>query len=443
MKKKYEIGIYCETLLPMSGGKVSVENKRFLGISGGKIAYSGAYRPALKKQCKKFIDGSGMAVLPGFVNGHTHLPMTLFRGLEDDVPFHVWLFERILPLEGQMVSKSFVKDGTELAALECIRFGVTTVNEMYFYAGETAAVLDKAGLRAIVSQTMADFPLPEDKDLGTDKFALVSALQKKYRNHSRIEAGYGPHAPYSCGDDLLKRVATESKGAPIHIHVSETKKEVDDSREKYGISPVERLDKLGILRPRTICAHCVHLSESDRETFARSGASAVYNPDSNAKLCSGIAPVADYIRRGIPVAFGTDGAASNNDLSMFGAMDLGTKLQKLAANDPLALKAADALLAATYGGARALGLDGVIGSLEEGKSADIVLIDLSHPHLQPVNDPISHLVYSAQGMEVDTVLCEGRLLLEKKKFRTLKEAPIYKKAATWRKKIAANLKKLK
>jgi 5-methylthioadenosine/S-adenosylhomocysteine deaminase len=440
---KFEIGIYAETLLPMSGGKMSVENKRFLGIKGGKIAFVGSYKPAFKKQCKKFIDGTGMVALPGFVNGHTHLPMTLFRGLEDDVPFHVWLFERILPLEGQMVSKAFVKDGTELAALECIRFGVTTVNEMYFYAGETAAVLEKAGLRAIVSQTMADFPLPEDKDLGADKFAIVAGLQKKYRNHSRIEIGFAPHAPYSCGDELLKKVADESGSAPIHIHVSETAKEVKDSQEKYGISPVERLDKLGVLRPRTICAHCVHLSENDREIFARSGASAVYNPDSNAKLCSGIAPVADYIKRGIPVAFGTDGAASNNDLSMFGAMDLGTKMQKLSLGDPLALKAADALLAATYGGARALGLEKVIGSLEEGKSADIVLVDLSHPHLQPVNDPVSHLVYSAQGMEVDTVLCAGKVLLEGGKFRTLKAEPIYKKAAAWRKKIAANLKKLK
>jgi 5-methylthioadenosine/S-adenosylhomocysteine deaminase len=443
VKKKFEIGIFAETLLPMSGGKMSVEKKRFLGINDGKIAYAGPWKASLKSQCKKFIDGTGMVALPGFVNGHTHLPMTLFRGLEDDVPFHVWLFERILPLEGQMVSRSFVKDGTELAALECIRFGVTTVNEMYFYAGETAAVLERAGIRAIVSQTMADFPLPEDKDLGADKFALVAGLQKKYRGHTRIEIGFGPHAPYSCGDELLKRVATESKGAPIHIHVSETAKEVKDSQEKYGISPVERLDKLGILRPRTICAHCVHLDAQDREIFVKSGASAVYNPDSNAKLCSGIAPVADYIKRGIPVAFGTDGAASNNDLSMFGAMDLGTKLQKLSLSDPLAMKAADALLAATYGGARALGLENVIGSLEEGKSADIVLVDLSHPHLQPVNDPVSHLVYSAQGMEVDTVLCEGKVLLEGREFRTLKAEPIYKKAESWRKKIAANLKKLK
>lgn len=428
----------------MAGGRVTVEANRFVGVKAGAIAHVGPWKPSLRAACRKFIDGSKMIGLPGFVNGHTHLPMTLFRGLEDDVPFHVWLFERILPLEGKMVSRSFVRDGTELAALECIRFGVTTVNEMYFYAGETALAIERAGIRAIISQTMADFPLPEDKDLGTDKFLLVEKLRKKYHRHPRIEIGFGPHAPYSCGDALLSRVAAESRkyGVPVHIHVSETAKEVAESKAKYGMSPVERLAKLGLLGHRVVCAHCVHLSERDREIFAASGASAVYNPDSNAKLGSGTAPVADYLKRGIPVAIGTDGAASNNDLSLFGAMDIGTKMQKLASGDTTAMKAADALRAATYGGAHALGWEDRIGSLEVGKRADIVLVNPDFPHLQPLTDPVSHLVYSAQGLEVDTVICEGSVLLEKGKFRTLDPASVYRRAEGWRKKIRAGLRKL-
>jgi 5-methylthioadenosine/S-adenosylhomocysteine deaminase len=287
--------------------------------------------------------------------------------------------------------------------------------------------------------------LPEDKDLGADKFAIVTALRKKYRGHDRIEIGLGPHAPYSCGDELLGKVAAYAREnrCPVHIHVSETAKEVADSREKYGISPVERLRKLGVLGPRTICAHCVHLDESDRKIFRESGASAVYNPDSNAKLASGIAPAADYLKRGIPLAFGTDGAASNNDLSLFGALDLGTKLQKLHRGDTTAFTAADALRAATYGGAEALGLAEVTGSLEVGKSADIILMDLDFPHMQPLHDPVSQLVYSAQGLEVETVLAAGRVLMEKKQFRVLDPAGVYRRAEGWRKKIQAALRRMK
>jgi 5-methylthioadenosine/S-adenosylhomocysteine deaminase len=443
--RRFDLGVRAGYLLPMRGGQVAVEEDRFLGIRGGEIVEVVPWKARLKTECRKFIDGREMACLPGLVNGHTHLPMTLFRGLEDDVSFHTWLFERILPLEARMVSRQFVRAGTELAALECIRFGVTTVNEMYFYAGETAAVLEKAGLRGIVSQTMADFPLPEDKDLGTDKFALVDGLRKKFRNSSRIEIGLGPHAPYSCGDELLRKVGRTARelGAPVHIHLSETGKEVEDSRNKFGMSPVERLEKLGLLGERVLCAHCVHLDEGDREIFRRSGASVIYNPDSNAKLGSGVAPIADYLKRGIPVSLGTDGAASNNDLSLFGAMDLGTKLQKLQQGDTAAFTAAQALSLATYGGAKALGLAHRIGSLEPGKRADFLLVGLDHPHLRPRNDLVSHLVYSAQGLEVDTVACDGRILLEKGKFRTLKPAAVFARAETWRRKIAKALQELR
>ncbi len=440
--KKFDLGIHADFFLQIAP-EVKIQKNWFLGITKGKIAASEPWK-GQHKHCKKIISEKDKLLMPGLVNGHTHLPMTLFRGLEDDVPFHVWLFERILPLEGKLVSKSFVQVGTELAALECIRFGTTTVNEMYFYAEETAKVLEKAGLRAIVSQTMADFPLPEDKDLGADKFALVDRLRKKFPG-PRVRIGLAPHAPYSCSDELLQKVRDAARNwqLPIHIHVSETKKEVEDSQKKYGLSPVERLEKLGFLSEHVHCAHCVHLSEKDREIFQRTGATVVHNPDSNAKLGSGIAPIADYVQRGIPVGLGTDGSASNNDLSIFGAMDLGTKLQKLVSGDTAAFTAAQALYAATLGGAKALGLDQETGSLCVGKSADFLLVNLNFPHLHPRNDLTSHLVYATQGLEVDTVAVEGKILLRKGKFTTLKEQAIYQRAETWRKKIAKSLEEIK
>ncbi len=440
-KKNFDLGVRAGYMLTMKDGRAEPLRDHFIGVKDGAITEVARFRPALKTASRKFIDGSGQACLPGLINGHTHLPMSLFRGVADDVSFHDWLFTRILPLEAKLVSQTFVRDGLELAALECIRFGVTTVNEMYFFAAAEAATLARAGLRAIVAQTMASFPLPEDKAVGTDKFAIVDSLRKKYARHRRLRIGYGPHAPYTCDDALLTAVreATAKNGAPVHIHLSETEKEVAEHREKHGVSPVARLERLGLLRAGTICAHCVHLDEADRDLLARTGASAVYNPDSNAKLGAGVAPVVDYLQRGIPVSLGTDGAASNNDLSLFGAMDIGTKLQKLVSGDSSAFRAEQALSAATWGGARALGLGELVGSLEVGKRADLILVDLRYPHLQPVHDLVSQLVYAAQGCEVSTTVCEGKVLFARGRFTTLSEKKIFAKAEAWRKKIQATL----
>ncbi|MGE3262152.1 MAG: amidohydrolase family protein [Bacteriovoracia bacterium] len=443
MKKvRFDLGVHAGTLLTMAGGKPIPAFDQFVGVKDGKIVEVGRYTPARKKESRKFLDGSHQVCLPGLINGHTHLPMTLFRGLEDDVPFHTWLFERILPLENELVSRAFVRDGTDLGALESIRFGVTTVNEMYFYAAEAAARLDAAGLRGIVSQPMAKFPLPEDKILGTDKFKLAGALAKKFRGHPRIEIALGPHAPYSCDDEMLRRVGAYARehSMPVHIHVSETEREVEESRQEFGKSPVQRLADLGVLGKRTFCAHCVHLDESDRRVLRQSGATAIYNPDSNMKLGSGISPVTDFLRRGIPVAFGTDGAASNNDLSVFGAMDIGTKLQKLANRDSTAMIAAQALRMATIGGAEALGIESRTGSLEVGKSADLILVDLRLPHLQPVYEAVSHLVYATSGLEVSATVCEGKLLYAGGKYLTLDVQDVLTRAASWQRKVSKSLK---
>lgn len=443
--KRFDLGIRAGRLLSMAGGEVREERDCFLGVKDGLIAEVAKFRASHKAASKKFLDASAEVCLPGFVNGHTHLPMSLFRGVAEDLSFHDWLFERVLPLEAELVSRDFVRDGLELALLECARFGVTTLNEMYFYAAEEAATLDRAGFRATVAQCMASFPLPEDKVVGADKLAIVDRLRAKYAGHPRIRIGLGPHAPYSCDDELLGSVRDYAArtGTPVHIHLSETAREVAESREKHGISPVARVNKLGLLRNGTICAHCVHLDGADRDVFQGSGASVVHNPDSNAKLGAGVAPVTDYLRRGIPVSLGTDGAASNNDLSLFGAMDLGTKLQKLNTASITDFGAADALRLATWGGARALGLGDVTGSLEPGKRADLALVSLDFPHLRPIHDLAALLVFSAQGCEVTTTVCEGRVLYHRGKYLSLDAKKIYAKAEKWRKKIRAVLEKRK
>lgn len=446
-KSKYEwdLGIQCEWLLTLSNGKCEPLSNMFIGIKKNKIDIIEKWNQSLKKKCKKLLVADHHVALPGFVNSHTHLAMSLLRGLEDDVPFHIWLFKRILPLESKLVNAEFVKLGTELSALECTRFGVTTVNDMYFYAQTSAEVWRAAGLRGVFSQVMASFPLPEDKELGNDKEKLFLNLKKKYDKESRISVALGPHAPYSCDDNLLKNVAVLSSqfDSKIHIHLSETQNEVEESQKKYSKTPVERLQDLGVLGPSTICAHGVHLSHKDQKIIKESGASIVYNPDSNMKLGSGIAPISSYLKENINVGLGTDGAASNNDLSLFGAMDVGTKLQKLANSDNTAMLAEQALALATYNGAKALGLEKSIGSLEPGKCADITIINLKFPHLQPIHNIVSQLVYSAQGLEVETVICDGRILFHKNKYNYLNEKQILTKSQKYTKKITNALEKIK
>ena len=421
---------------------MSVERDQFVGIKAGEICFIGSWKKSYQKSCKKFIDGKNKLVMPGFINAHTHLAMTLFRGIEDDVPLHKWLFEKIFPLEAKFVDRSFVRVGTELASLECIRFGVTTLNDMYFYADEAAKVLDGAGLRGYVNQTFISVPTPEDKDLGTDKEKIFRQLAKKYENHSRIKIGLGPHAPYTCEDSVFKDVARLSKefDALIHLHLNETQKEVSDHLKKHNKTPVTRMKELGVLTKKTALAHCVHMDEHDKKVLKETGVSIVYNPDSNMKLGSGVAPIPAYLKAGIPVAIGTDGAASNNNLSVISAMNIGTKLQKVANSDNTAMTAEEALRCATWLGAKALGLENLVGSLELGKRADLIFVDLNFPHMQPVHNLVSQLVYSAQGLEVDTVICDGKILMKHKKITALNEQEIMDRVEKVRKKISLEMK---
>jgi 5-methylthioadenosine/S-adenosylhomocysteine deaminase len=442
----FDLGIRAGHLLSMKGGRGDVQTDYFIGVKDGAITEVAPFNDSWVKSCKKFIDKKDDIVMPGLINGHTHLAMSLFRGFEDDRPFHEWLFESIFPVEGKLVNEEFVRAGVELSALECIQFGTTTVNDMYFFCNATADVIDKVGMRAIVAWPFIDFVVPDEKHLGDQAIpsrpARFKDFHDRYRPHPRIRPALGPHAPYTCSDELINQVTDLSKqySCPVHMHVCETRQEVEESIQKYGKTPVKRLFDLGAIHSNFIAAHGVHLQEEEIGLFQKTGASIVYNPDSNLKLSSGIAPIAKYRKAGVKVALGTDGAASNNDVSMFGAMDLGTKLQKVSNNSNTAMVALDALNLATYEGAKALGLGDLIGSIEVGKRADVISLRTDLPHVKPLYSVLSQLVYAYQGLEVDTVVCDGRVLMENGKHQTLDPTAVYKKVETFRQQVQATLK---
>ena len=445
---EFDIGIRAGRLLSMKGGSGEVDKDYFVGIRAHEIAAVEPFRAEHLKQTKKFIDATDQIVMPGLINGHTHLAMVMFRGFEDDRPFHEWLFDRILPLEASILDEEFVRVGTELAALECIRFGTTTVNDMYYFSEATADVLDQVGMRAIIAKPFIDFVVPDEKNLSNPLQTRSERFKKfhsQFKNHSRIYPALGPHAPYTCGDDLLKQVASLSQElkVPIHMHVCETVGEVKESAEKYGMKPVPRLEKLGLFDHQMIAAHGVHLDDADIEILKRKKVSVIYNPDSNSKLSSGVARIPKLRSTGVKVGLGTDGAASNNDLSLFGAMDLGTKMQKMMSPSSTIMNALDAINLATYEGAHALGLEKEIGSIEVGKRADIILLRTDYPHTQPLYSVLSQLVYSYHGSEVNTVICDGKILMEDQLHTTLDAASIYKRVDTMKLRVQEAHKKMK
>ena len=297
MKPRFELGLRVDWCLTMKNGSTEPVRNFFVGVNEGRITAARPFKPADRKACRKFIDRKNMVLIPGLINAHTHLPMTLFRGLEDDVPLKVWLFDCILPLEAALTSKAFVKAGTELALRECIRFGTTTVSDMYFFTAASADVWDKGGLRGIFTQAFADFPIPEDKVYGPDREKRFFDLRKKYRAHPRIDIGVAPHAPYSCSDETLRRMGELSRqeNCLLHIHVSEAAHEKPDSLEKYGEKPVHRLKRLGVLGERTVGAHSVHLDDDEIELYRETGTSPIYNPEFETRF--GCRPAAEISGR--------------------------------------------------------------------------------------------------------------------------------------------------
>jgi 5-methylthioadenosine/S-adenosylhomocysteine deaminase len=375
------------------------------------------------------IDARGRVVLPGLINTHTHAPMVMYRGLADDQALEDWLERYIFPAEAKTVAPAFVRTGTRLAALEMIKSGTTTYADMYYFEEEIARETKRAGLRAVLGQTIIGFPSPDAKT-PADALARTKAFIREFAGDPLITPAVAPHSMYLLDEKTLlasRDVAVASK-VPLLIHVAETESEVETSRRKYGASPVQFLDGIGFWAPTTVAAHGVWVSDEDVSTLARRKVGVSHNPESNMKLASGTAPVPKYLAAGVAVGLGTDGAASNNDLDMFEAMRQAALVHKLVTRDPRAVPAAAALEMATIGGARVLGMADRIGSLESGKRADLIVVRMDAVRQTPLYDPISHLVYVTRGDDVETTIVNGRVLMEDRRVTTLDEVAVLKEA---------------
>jgi 5-methylthioadenosine/S-adenosylhomocysteine deaminase len=372
------------------------------------------------------INATGSVVIPGLINTHTHAPMVLYRGLADDLPLQEWLEKYIFPAEAKTVSREMVRVGTRLAAAEMIESGTTTYVDMYYFEEEIARATKAAGLRGVLGQTIIQFPVPDAKT-PVEGLARAEAFIREFEHDDLITPAVAPHAAYTNDAKTLQaaRALATKYGVPLITHVAETSAEVKDSQAAHGgLSPVAYLDSIGFLGPRTLAAHAVWTSPEDIAILRNRQVAVSHNPESNMKLASGVAPVPAYLTAGITVGLGTDGAASNNDLDMFGAMRAAAFLHKVQSGDPRAIPAATALDMATIGGAKAIGMDKQIGSLEAGKRADVVVVSMTRPRQTPLYDPISHLVYATHGDDVRTVIVNGKVLMRDRRLTTLNEAAV-------------------
>ncbi len=436
--------------LIVSGGIIVTMDADRHVLENGAIAVKGdtitAIGPAAEVDASytsaRRIDARGKLVLPGLINGHTHSAMTLLRGLKDDVTLDEWLTRFIFPAEARNVNEDFVRWGTRLAALEMIRGGTTTFVDMYYFEDAVAQEAKSAGLRGVLGETVIDFPAPDNKTTAA-MLSYTENFLRKWQGDPLIHAAIAPHSIYLCSEKTLRDACALARKYHAHIliHVAETKKERDDSLAKNQLSPVAYLDRMGLLGPDVLAAHCIWVDESDRRILAEKQVGCVHNPSSNMMLSSGVAPVAEMRAQGVRVGLGTDGpAGSNNDLDMMEEMDLAAKLQKVSKTDPRALGAKDSLAMATIEGARALHMEVEIGSLEPGKKADLIVLGLEAPHAVPLYDVYSQIVYALKTSDVETVVIGGRVVLQGGKVLTLNEAEVIAKAREYAKKVQASLK---
>lgn len=418
----------------LSPGAIAIKGGAIVAV-GTPSELSSLYSP------KQRISRPRSVLLPGLVNTHTHAAMNLLRGIADDLPLMDWLTKFIFPAEGKNVSPAFVKAGTLLACAEMVRGGTTTFADMYYFESDVASAVDQCGMRAVLGETWLDFPVPDHKDLA-ESIAMTRAFLQKWKGHPRVIAAVAPHAPFTNSKESLvaaRDLALEFK-APLLIHLSETKDEQKQIAEKYGTTPAKWLESIGFLGPNVLAAHGVWCDADDLRLLAERNVGLAHNPESNMKLASGIAPVVAARKAGVAVGLGTDGVAgSNNDLDMWEAMDFAGKLAKVSSGDPTVLPARDLLRMATIEGARAMKLDDRIGSLETGKRADLIAVDLTRARTHPVWDLTSTLVYAAKESDVSLTMVEGRVLWDGVRVRTLDEAKVIREADEWRKKIAASL----
>ncbi|MDQ2920565.1 MAG: amidohydrolase [Acidobacteriota bacterium] len=415
-----------------------------VAVKGGRIVAVGTSRDIARSySAAQRVDAGGKIIIPGLINGHTHIPMTLFRGLADDLDLQDWLTKFIFPAEAKNVSEEFVRAGTRLGLAEMIRGGTTTYCDMYYFEDAIADETAKAGVRGVLGETVIDFPVADNKT-NAEAMAYVERFVQKWKGHELITPAIAPHAPYTVSEEHLKavRAFSDRTGAPIVTHISETKREVDDSLKARGASPIDYLSRIGFLNDRVIAAHVVWPNPGEIEILKRAGVGVVHNPQSNMKLASGVAPVPKMLEAGVKVGLGTDGAASNNDLSMWEEMDTVAKLHKVFSGDPKVISAEEAFELATIRGAQALHLDKDIGSIEIGKRADLVLVESDAFNQIPLYNVYSDLVYATKASDVQTVIINGRIVMRDRRLLTLDEAAIKDKARVYREQVIKSLASL-
>ena len=413
-----------------------------VAIDGSDIAAVGTADTVAKQfRGRETINASGQIVLPGLINTHTHAPMVLYRGLADDLPLMEWLNNYIFPAESKTVSPEFVRAGTRLAALEMIESGTTTFADMYYFEEEIARETRRAGLRGVLGQTIIQFPVADAKT-PADALARAEAYITEFRSDSLITPAVAPHALYTLDGPTLKAARELAKrlNVPTLIHLAESKDETKVAEERLASSPVAYLESLGFLGPGVLAAHGVWVNDADMQVLKMRGVGISHNPESNMKTASGVAPVPAYLRAGIAVGLGTDGAASNNDLDMFEAMRVAALLHKHETVDPTALSARTVVEMATIRGARALGMETRIGSLEPKKKADLITVSVSGARQTPMYDPLSHLVYVIHGDDVRNTIVNGKVLMRDRKVLTLDETSILAEARLWADKVRAAVK---
>ena len=376
-------------------------------------------------QAKEVIDARSFVVMPGLINTHTHAPMVLYRGLGDDLALMDWLQKYIFPAEAKTVSPAFVRTGTELAALEMIRSGTTTYVDMYYFEEEIARATKRAGIRGVLGQTIIEFPVADAKT-PADALKRAEAFIREFEQDELITPAVAPHAVYTNDAATLtqSRDLAAKYGVPLIIHLAETEAETGMSLERHKARPVAALDALGFFKARVIAAHGVWIEPEEIQLLQKRGVGVSHNPESNMKLASGTAPVPGYLKAGVALGLGTDGAASNNDMDMFEAMRQAAFLHKLTSKDPQMVSAQTALEMATIGGARVIGRETELGSLEAGKLADLLVVRMDQPRQTPMYEPVSHLVYTTRGDDVDTTIVNGRVLMRGGKVLTLDQAQV-------------------
>ena len=427
-------------IVTMDGSRRVIEDGD-IAVAGGRIVAVGTRLEVEAKYfAREIVNAAGKIVVPGLINGHTHVPMTLFRGLADDLDLNEWLTKFIFPAEAKNVSEEFVRVGTRLGLAEMIRGGTTTYCDMYYFEDAIADETSRAGVRAVLGETVIDFPVADNKT-NAEAMAYTETFVKKWKGNRLITPAIAPHAPYTVSEEHLKaiRAFSDRTECPIVTHIAETQKEVEDITKDHGARPVDYLSRIGFLNDRVIAAHVVFANPEEIAILKRTGTGVVHNPQSNMKLASGVAPVPQMLAADVALGLGTDGAASNNDLNMWEEMDTAAKLHKLTSGDPKVVSAREAFELATIRGARALHLENEIGSIEIGKRADLVIVDSDDINQTPSYNIYSSLVYATKADDVRTVIIEGRVVMRDRRLLTLNEKMIKMQAGAFRVKIIKSL----